>query len=51
MADSSPDGAPGDTPADTPIDTPVAPQFPGQTYRDRFASPNSDDSDSGPRSK
>ena len=38
---------------DTPDDTPIAPQFPGQTYRDahRSASPNTDDSDSGPKSK
>lgn len=47
MAHNTPD----DTPADTPIDTPVAPDFPGQTYRDRSSSPNSDDSDSGPKSK
>lgn len=51
MADNIPDNAPNDTPADTPIDTPVALQFPGQTYRDRSASPISDDSDSGPISK
>ena len=47
MAHNTPD----DTSADTPIDTPVAPDFPGQTYRDRSSSPNSDDSDSGPKSK
>ncbi|CAF9915917.1 MAG: hypothetical protein ALECFALPRED_010378 [Alectoria fallacina] len=45
MAHNTPD----DTSADTPIDTPVAPDFPGQTYRDRSSSPNSDDSDSGPK--
>lgn len=47
MADNIPDDAPNDTPTDTP----VALQFPGQTYRDRSASPISDDSDSGPISK
>ena len=47
MADNTPE----DTTEDTSIDTPVAHRFPGQSYRDRADSPNSDDSDSGPRSK
>lgn len=38
------------TPKNMAEDTPVAHQFPGQTYRDRSTSPNSDNSDSGPRS-
>ena len=39
------------TPDDVPDDSPVPPKFPGQSYRDRNLSPNSeDDSDSGPKS-
>ncbi len=47
MADNTPE----DSPAATPIDTPSALHFPGQTYRDRSASPVSEDSDSGPEGK
>ena len=44
MAHNTPD----ETPTDNPIDTPT---FPGQTYRDRTSSANSDDSDNGLKSE
>lgn len=48
MANDTPEDAPADTPADTPADipadAPAALLFPGQSYRERSTSPNSDDS-------
>ena len=51
MAENTADDAPNDAPAATPIESPLAPRFSGQTYRDRAATPDSDDSDEGPSSQ